>query len=193
MNFVMSQLENDRITFLIPTALKRTDWRDDAIHKALEYCNSDWIWFTEQDFYIKSPDFWTEADRAIENDCVAIGVLEGERIHPCCMFVKTEVINQTRKDFSIVPGRYDHFAIFVKDLQEKVEKMGILDQTLWKHYNGLSQNWTLASNFQKPNYKPDEFIDYLIQCMNAPIELDTRFKAVAQKTIDAYLPTRKNV
>lgn len=168
------------------------DWRDIAVNQALLHSyNADWIWFTEQDFLITDDKFWDFVYQEAGNGREVIGTMDGQRLHPCCIFIKREALNKTRKNFGIIPGELDHFGLLQKDIDKlNLDKFLLTDggQFGYKHYNGLSQNWTLASRGEKPNYKIEEFIDYLEKCLKAEpeITLDERFKNVANSVITAY-------
>ena len=162
------------------------DWRNLAINASLLHSyNAPWIWFTEQDFY-PSEGFWSAVDRLESDGNEAIAVYQGERMHPCCIFVKREVLNRTSKNFSIVPDKYDHFYLFQKDLENLGVKIGKIDPKTYFHYNGLSHNWSLVTNGSDPNYYPEEFIGWLKQSMTVRVQKDPEFERIANAVIIKY-------
>jgi hypothetical protein len=176
-----------------PAPAGNEDWRNVAVCEGLKHSTAEWVWFTEQDFFVKNDLFWSDVERAADRyEAEAVGVMQGTRLHPCSLFVKREIINRTHCDFGIVPNVSDHFSIFTNDLQNMHVPTAIVTDDLYKHYNGLSHNWSLVSKMQKPVYKADEFVDYLMQCLNAGVELDVRFVRVAQQAIQSYLPTEES-
>lgn len=188
-SFVKSAMGEDLFTFIeSPKINSGEDWRNVAVCEALKHSKAEWVWFTEQDFFVTNEIFWTDIDEALDYDANVIGVLEGDRIHPCSLFVPRQLINSTHFDFGADPGNYDHFARFTNDLVNMNAKMIMISDDLYNHYNGLSHNWSLASQLQLPNYRPDQFLDYLLMCLNNEIELDTRFKRIADRTISKLMP-----
>lgn len=176
-----------------PTPQGAEDWRNVAVCEGLKHSTSELVWFTEQDFFVTNDLFWTDVERAIDYyKAEAVGVMQGARLHPCSLFVTRQVINRSRCDFGIVPNVSDHFSMFTADLRSMNIKTAIVTEDLYKHYNGLSHNWSLVSKLEPPVYEPDQFIDYLLQCMGADVELDVRFVRVAQAAISKYLPTVQN-
>lgn len=190
--FVQQAMETDAVTFLLaPKPQGEQDWRDLAVNHALTYSNSDWVWFTEQDFVITEPNtFWYHVyERSKNFDVVAIA--QQTRIHPASIFMRRTALERTRRDFGIDPGRGDHFCKIQDDIQTlKISKCLFIDGQNggYKHYNGLSHNWYLASTGQSPNYKVEEFTEWLEQCLNLPhdILIANRFIEVANSVITAY-------
>lgn len=162
-----------------PQILPGQDWRNVAVNHALiQSYNAEWIWFTEQDFIITNPEvFWARFQYEAECGAGAIGVLEGSRLHPCSLFVKRSVLNQTTKNFGIVPDISDHFSIFTKELGNygKVELLS----TGFMHMNGLSHNLRLMFENIEITYKPERFQAYLEECLNVTVPQDERFRMLA--------------
>ncbi len=193
-DFVRQAMFEDYVHFVDSRpVLPGEDWRNVAINQALMYSyNSQWVWFTEQDFMVMDDRFWQEVYYKASINFELIGIAQGGRLHPASIFTKREVLNMTHKDFSARPPMHDHFGQFQID----VEKLGINrvymdDEEKWgyKHYNGLSHNWNLTSIGQEPVYKPEEFKQWLKMCLDLPkeIKLDDRFINVANTLI-----SRKN-
>lgn len=192
--FVRNAMAEDDVLFLEnPRPGLGEDWRDLSTNTGLAHCNSDWIWFTEQDFLITDEEtFWKEVYAKSELfDMVAI--TQSGRIHPACIFISRFALQQTRMDFGIDPGKGDHFCKFQEDVERlKISRCLLADEQVYgyKHYNGLSHNWHLVNNGQPPVYHPEEFTDWLKKCLELPrdIKLDVRFLMVAKRAITAYNP-----
>ncbi len=180
--FVMQEMAQDNITFLeSPTIGPDQDWRDVAVNYSLQYSDGDWVWFTEQDFFTLTR-FWNIVNVTIEAELnESIGVLDGPRLHPCCLFIKRELLDKTSKFFGIKSGVFDHFGKIQKDLEHKKIKTYILPETCYKHLAGLSQNFYLLSIGQQPNYKPEEFTKYINMCFKTGMNLDPRWVKTAKK------------
>lgn len=162
------------------------DWRDVAVNEGLKVSDAKYVWFTEQDFFPTHDNFWIDLERGVEYyKCEVVGVYEGTRLHPCSLLVERKIIDLTKKDFGIVPGVADHFAKFTHDLKEYATYTSVVRHN-WKHYNGLSQNWTLCTQNQKPNWKPEEFFDYLKKSLECGIALHPEWGKIANKTLTSY-------
>lgn len=160
-DFVMDAMKYDRITFLTDIRTQPDhDWRDDAINAALSQSDADWVWFTEQDFTLKYPiQFWMAVDELDAKGSDAIGILDGSRLHPCCLFISRLMLGKLQLDFG-TSDRWDHFGRIQNQLYS-IADVGILDASLYHHMNGLSHNLRLMFDKQEVTYKPDEFIEYL--------------------------------
>lgn len=170
--FVFNAMAKDNICFRDFQYTASNDWRNAAINQALEYSQSEWVWFTEQDFIIDEPDkFWEEVEKASNNNDF-IGVDVSGRWHPCCMFVKRSIVNKTKKNFAVIPEREDHFGRFQKNLEDLSIKKHFIN-TGWRHLNGLSQNFYLFETGQIPNYNPAIFYGYLKDSLNVNVPIDS--------------------
>ena len=83
------------------------DWRNVAVNHALTLSSSEWVWFTEQDFY-PNEKLWKEFEWVVDNGFVIGSAYQGERMHPCCILAKRVLVSLTRRNFGIVPGKTDH-------------------------------------------------------------------------------------
>lgn len=156
------------------------DWRNVAVNTGLEYSmHSEWIWFTEQDFF-PGPDFWNKVEE-YSKDHDYIGIKEGDRLHPACLFVRRSVLYETRRDFGIVPNKLDHFGLIAEDLASK--NGAILSPDLYVHMAGLSHNYTLISRHEAPNHKVEQFNEYCRGCLKLSIGLHPSF----EETVRTYL------
>lgn len=179
--FVMQEMEKDNITFLLsPPIGPDQDWRDVAVNHALQHSDSEWIWFTEQDFFTQG-DFWKNVYYAIDIGEDAIGVLDGQRLHPCSLFIKRSVLDETSKFFGIKSGVYDHFGKVQGEPDMMRAAVCVIGAECYKHYAGLSQNFYLLSIGEQPNYKPEEFTNYINQCFECGVNLDPQWVKTAQK------------
>lgn len=166
--FVEMALDKENFVFIYPGPLEPgQDWRDQAVNLALEKSTANWVWFTEQDFMVLTPAFWAIVSLAMTRSD-AIGYKEGQRLHPANLWVKREFINKTKKFFGVIPDKLDHFGRFYTELrlsgatihQMKYEGGNNVHDTFY-HMNGLSSNLSLIQRGELPNYKEDEFADYL--------------------------------
>lgn len=152
------------------------DWRNVAVNAGLQYSlHSEWIWFTEQDFFPKT-GFFEEVESYKDHDY--IGITEGDRLHPCCLFIKRESLHKTRKNFGIIPNVSDHFSMIANDLKDMNLNGALLSPEFYTHMSGLSHNITLLARGEAPNWKPDLFKKYLEMCKNVTVPQDPRFSAL---------------
>jgi hypothetical protein len=178
------------------------DWRNVAVHDALAGSSSDWIWFLEQDFFFK-PHFIDKLFRAT-NEFDAIGFWEANRLHPACLLVRRELINNSRKDFGIIPNELDHFGKFSQDIVAQLgktrigelEKLGLTMEQDWYHMQGLTHNFNLLRiNDTGRIFKRDEFLTYAgLSLMNhEPVskdyekEVENAFKLLGKETEAKFL------
>ncbi|MEK6880463.1 MAG: hypothetical protein AABY22_12680, partial [Nanoarchaeota archaeon] len=79
------------------------DWRQAEVEPMLELSDSEWIFFNEQDFFVKDWDKFFEAVfKAMAEGADAIGWMNPTHfpyLHPACFFVKREFLNKTKLDF----------------------------------------------------------------------------------------------
>lgn len=182
-NFVMEAMQNDDCLFYQPEPLlSGEDWRNKAVNTALQQSTGDWVWFTEQDFFIIDEIFW-EFVNDHSNTADIIGVYDAQRLHPCCIFAKRDIINKTSKQFGIVPDKMDHFGQFQKDLDELGVDVQGIPEAYYYHMNGLSHNMTLAFNKQPITYHLEEFYNYLKKCLTCHIGLDYRTIRFIEETL----------
>lgn len=179
MPFVIEATDQDRVAnILSPHLQPGEDWRSVAVNTALEHSKAEWVWFTEQDFYPK-PGFWDDVAKAIEDGCDVVGVLDGDRLHPCSLMIKRSMLDQTSKNFGVIPNRGDHFGIIQTDLAVLHAKTAIISADRYKHYAGMSHNWRLLSDGIEPNYKKEEFLGYLKESLECGIELEPTWEEIA--------------
>jgi hypothetical protein len=186
-NFVREAMTPDNITFFNAPEPRAgiEDWRNLSINAALNFSDGDRVWFTEQDFF-PLPGFWENVKELDDQHCQVITVYQGNRMHPCCIFMNREVLNLTRKNFGIVPDVSDHFSMIQDDIINLGVKVGGLKPKNYIHLNGLSQNWHLASIRERPNYELPKFIEYLKQCLDVSVPKSTEFYRIAVAVIGKY-------
>lgn len=175
--FIKEQLTGFHCQFVIPPPTPRdADWRDVATNLALLHSyNAEWIWFTEQDFIITDSDKFFEAiDKAEANGFEIMAHYNGDRMHPCSIFIKRTLLNKTRKDFGIIPNKYDHFYKIQQDI-EALQSPVYRIQAYCRHLNGLSSNMSLIARNEAPNYKPDELKEWLEACFLCGVPIDPRW------------------
>lgn len=192
--FVKKSLFKYSVNFIdAPLPRGDEDWRNLSVNRALLHSyNSEWIWFTEQDFLIINESlFWDEIYLKVAMGFDVIGIAEQGRLHPACIFVKRDILNKTKKNFGIVPGVSDHFSLFQKDIENAGVKRAYLadEEGLgYKHLNGFSHNWRLASEGLEPNYKIDDFMTYLKACLGMKdlIPINDEFERVAKDVLSKF-------
>lgn len=168
-----------------PTLTAGEDWRNVAVNAGLLHSlHSEWIWFTEQDFFPKE-GFFQEVEKHSE-DADVIYVDDGGRMHPCCIFIKRETLAKTKKQFGANPPEYDHFGQLTKDLwtigeTEKPVTAAVVNPGLYNHMAGLSHNLTLVAKGDLPNYKREEFEAYLWNCLRVNVPLPPNLNRLIQE------------
>lgn len=181
-DFVKRAMENDDITFLDSPLVRGEDWRNVAVNWALKHSDSEWVWFTEQDFFIRN-GFWKYVDRGIKSADV-IATFQGDRMHPCSMFVRKYILMQTRLNFGVIPGVADHFSMIQYDLERLTKRIDHMPDKFFKHLNGLSSNFCLVKNGGFPNYEKRSFNMYLNQCLDVDVPVDKRWVQIVLDYFD---------
>jgi len=180
--FLVDELIHDDVKCLNSITPQGRDWRDQAVNQALDFLqpySHEWVWFTEQDFIVKD-GFWDFVEKNSNNfRTEAISVYQGDRMHPCSLFIKTTLLNKINTNFGIVEGKLDHFGLIQKHV-EKLTNVVKIPENLYYHYNGFSSNWSLLSNGQQPNYQPEEFKKYLQKSLNCGVNLHPKYEEIAK-------------
>lgn len=186
--FVFKDLLKDDVTLIdSPILNSGEDWRDVAVKAGLRFTidGDDWVWFTEQDFEVK-PGFFEYVENKQLDGINVIAAYQGDRMHPCSIFITRALLSALNVDFGVIPNQGDHFYMLQREIERHNIPVAKIPDMYFKHYNGLSSNFYLASQNQKPNYKPDEFCDYLMACLDAPVDIDDQFREIAEKTITKF-------
>lgn len=173
--FVIQAMFDDAVTF-ITSPVQTTpdgDWRDLAVNEALKQSRAEWVWFTEQDFIVK-PGFFGSVE-SVEKMADAIVVYDGTRMHPCCIFARRKTIYETSLRFGVIKDKADHFSIFQHELESSNARIFRIHPSLYFHYNGLSSNFTLLTRGLQPNWKPEQFTEYITKCHTVSVPIDPRF------------------
>ena len=182
--FVRNAMADDDVIFLDSPKIKGLeDWRNIATNFALKHSDADWVWFTEQDYFIKK-GFWKYIDRGMNEGSDVIATFQETRMHPCSMFVRRELLNQTCLNFGIVPNKLDHFALIQRDLENLTKRIDHIPDKFFRHLNGLSSNFTLIKNGDFPNYEKRTFNMYLNQCLDVDVSLSNEWIQIVLKYFD---------
>lgn len=180
-SFVREAMFRDHVLFVeSPIVKANEDWRNVAINAALlQSLHSEWIWFTEQDFH-PTNKFFAIVSGLMQTNAIAIGVKEGERLHPCSLFIRREILNKTNKFFGISSGVYDHFGKIQYDLdylsRETGRPVAIINTDNYNHMAGLSHNMSLIERNEAPNHKKEEFDAYIKACHAVSVPLHDNWK-----------------
>lgn len=173
--FVRQAMANDGVTFVEPIPYGSDDWRNAITNNCLKLTVSDWIYFTEQDFFYKD-NFWLTIDSMIGTPGLEyIGVMDATRLHPCSLLIKRETLEKTKKNFAIKAGVYDHFGQIQNDLTALRAVGYTMPENSYIHMNGLSHNFKLITMGEQPVYKKDAFDDYLRRCLTCQVPLEPGF------------------
>lgn len=114
---------------------------------------------------------------------------EADRMHPASIFIKRTLLNQTRKDFAVVPNKTDHFYKLQKDI-EALQSPVYHIEGYHLHLNGLSSNMSLIARGEAPNYKPNMLALWLDDCFKCGIALDRTWQKIYGTWLNAYLTQR---
>lgn len=185
--FVREAMAPDYVKFIdSPKIGPGEDWRDVAVNAGLFHSiNASWLWFTEQDFFVMDDNFWVEVYTK-SYDFDVIGITQGARLHPACIFIKREALAKTKRRFGIVPGEADHFGQLQKDIEDQEMRRCYFADPKgldYKHFNGLSHNWTLLARGEEPNYEKEDFYKYLEACLNADVSIEDNWRQIAQNAL----------
>jgi len=139
-------------------------WRETAVNLGLEESDSDYVLFTEQDFFWKDDHFLRTVFEAAKK-WDTIGLIQGCRLHPCFLLTKRSLIEKTSRDFSVKGKDQDHFYQFGKEIREvgsfvDLKDLGLFSGRDWYHLSSLT--WNL---FRVKDWTPREFhylADFLV-------------------------------
>lgn len=182
--FVREAMAKDWILFAENPIVHGEDWRNVAVNHALiQSYNAPWVWFTEQDF-LPEPGFWETVENYESQGIKAIGVKQGDRLHPCSLFLHRDVISKLDMNVSANPPHYDHFGFIQKQLEDTNTPIGIVPENYWQHMNGLSHNMRLVEEGGAPNYYPEVFNAYAKKCLEVTVPQHEGFRALLQAYLD---------
>jgi len=186
-DFVRQSMFQDHVLFVeSPLPRNGEDWRNIAVNFGLMHSlHSEWVWFTEQDFFPKE-GFWEWVEQASQSNPDVIGAFDGDRLHPCSIFIKREVLNKVQRQFGIVVDKLDHFGVLQNDLRENGSVMISIPEDLYKHMAGLSHNMRLVTEGQTPNHAKQDFDQYVNMCMEVSVGLHDEFVKLCTKYTQAF-------
>lgn len=168
--FVESVLRDVRFLDIRPPCVIHPDWRDEAVNRALDASTSEWVWFTEQDFFITDPDvFWPQ----VSEEGVGTGWHENseKRWHPSCLFARRDAVDHTSLVFAPEPAYGDHFARFSAELEDQGPIRELTGG--FEHLQGLSQNhYLIDSGIVEGRFHEDRLRRYFEDCLRADVPLD---------------------
>src|SRR3990167_4077114 len=161
------------------------DWRQAETEPMLPLVESEWIYFNEQDWFVKDYDkFYDKVQEAMKT-ADAIGWWNPTNfpyLHPASFFIKRETLEKTQKDFRAhpeIPG-CDHFAMLTRDL-EKIGAKIVTYQDLGFncdnfsspldafHLGGLTSNYIDSGNENYKFHRADQFYVYNWWSRQAPV------------------------
>ncbi len=182
-------------TWVDPVAIDYAveDWRQAETTPCLAHANSEWLWFTEQDFFVKdSEKFFADIEKAMKHSDM-IGWWNPTHfpyVHPSCLFIKREMFEKTQKDFRAHPeiDGCDHFAMLTVDVRKaggKITTLQDLGYENWKdafHLGGLTyvyQDWKGDGTDHFGVASPEAFFAYNNIMRNADVEQSPDFLSLA--------------
>lgn len=193
--FIMSDLAQiPNIRFLEVPQNKPGDWRDNAIHEALNLSDSDYVLFMEQDFFI----LWIEWFKDVMQEVFAktpidlVRVLDGDRMHPCFLKISRSLLEQTSKNFAANPPLWDHFGKIQRDLEDLTRKKEVGTITTYvqyeniDHFAGYSHNWRLLVDGGLPNHRPQEYMKKLLDSLSLRVNLDAEYVRVVKEGLERW-------
>ena len=151
------------------------DWRYTAVNFALDKSDAEYVWFTEQDFFVTDPSFWDE----LTGD--AAGWLESDRWHPSSLWVKRALIEQTTRYFGTPP--VDHFWQFGGELEALTPIHEI--KSGFRHMQGVSHNhYLIHAGIEDGIFRRDQFREYLRASLRAGVPLHPIWEAEARRELE---------
>lgn len=176
----------------LKTAMKKTafvdlgfdnvHWRERCVMAGLEKAKSDWILFTEQDFFWKG-DHFLETVLAETANSDIIGIRQGNRLHPCFLLVKRSVLDKTSKDFSVQGQDKDHFQKVSEELLKigkfmDIRDLGMFEGIDWYHFSSMTWNlFRIKDGDIKEFHEPAEFLVYNSMSRTEKVVQDGRWLA----------------
>ena len=103
-----------------------------------------------------------------------MAVFQADRMHPCCIFIKRQLLQKTSRNFGIIPNVADHFSIIQREIEALQVPIYHLEKG-YKHLNGLSHNISLLEQGQAPNYHLDDLKIWFEACKKVKVPIDERF------------------
>ena len=197
-------VENHAIDWTTPGI----DWRQAEVEPMLELSDSKWIYFNEQDWFVKDYDkFYEAVFKAMADGADAIGWMNPTHfpyLHPACFFVKREFLNKTTKDFRAHPeiNGGDHFCMITRDLKEMGAKIVTIEDMGFKywedcfHLGGVTSNYVDSANPNFQFHRSDIFYIYNYWSRKVNVEQSSKYLelslAIEKKLLDKY-PELKHI
>jgi len=176
----------------LKTAMKKTafvdlghddvHWRERCIIAGLEKSKSDWILFTEQDFFWKG-DHFLEMVLAETINSDVIGIKQGNRLHPCFLLVKRSTLEKTTKEFGVQGQDKDHFQKVSEQLLnigkfKDIRDIGLFEGIDWYHFSSMTWNiFRIKDGDIKEFHDPAEFLVYNTMSRTKKVIQDARWMA----------------
>lgn len=140
---------------LVPIDYGIQDWRQAETDPCIARSDAEWLFFNEQDLFIKDWDkFWDDVEKAmVYSDAIGLwNPTHFPYLHPSCFFIKRELFEKTNKDFRAHPeiNGGDHFCMLTRDIERlggKITTLQDLGYVEWEdmfHLGGLTyvyQDW----------------------------------------------------
>lgn len=169
------------------------DWRHEAVMRALKHSDAPYVWFGEQDFFANWPIFLTAIKAKILEGIPLIGFVDDtKRLHPACLIVRRDLLEQTCMDFSPSPPEHDHFGRLKFPVPATLlEDLDLWPGNDWYHMQGLSHNYQLAMQNKMPVFKPLEFAIYNQRARAADVEQLGNFIDLSYRVDRLLLPAAK--
>ena len=141
------------------------DWRERAVTSAIKKSESDWILFTEQDFFAKDDSFYQVVSQARSRADV-IGYDQGTRLHPFFLLTSRALLAKTSQDFSVRGQDQDHFSKVSKELFfmgrfVDLRDLGLREKIDWYHFSSMTWNiFRIKDNDIREFHDPASWLVY---------------------------------
>lgn len=171
------------------------DWRQAEIEPMFAYSDAEWVYFTEQDWFVKDYNkFYDMVQAEMDKGADAIGFWNATAfpyLHPASFFIKREVLEKTQKDFRAHPeiDGCDHFAMLTRDLEKLGAKivtyqdMGLVEWEDCFHLGGLTSN--IIDSVANPEtyrfHRPDMFYVYNWWSRQLPLPINKGYLDLSSK------------
>ncbi len=181
--FVSTELSKIDATILdYRVSTKTHDWRSIAVNACLNTSTSERVLFLEQDF-ICSDGF---LDEILVVKSPLIGFKENQervgRLHPAFILVERGLVENTCRNFSAAPPKFDHFGLVSEELEAQVVPHYLEDLVpgRYEHLNGLTHNYALLMLGKEPNFRRERFKEYNKEVLELGIEIAPEFKGFVE-------------
>lgn len=192
-------------TWVEPVAIDyaKEDWRQAETMPMLPHSESDWLFFTEPDFFVRDWDkFYEDVEKAMQySDMIGWwNPTHFPYIHPSCLFIKREILEKTSKDFSAHPGvnGSDHFAMITADVKRiggkitTLQELGYVDYKDAFHLGSLTytyQDWRGGTETDRVGAaSPEAFMVYNYWLRKAAVEQSPEFIDLSLQLEKFFMP-----